>query len=323
MAIMNKQAYDITVLAERFLSYKRSLGFKYETGEFYLRSFLKYTIQKKPEALLPDKEIVSGWCQEATDTPGSLYNRIAVLREFSKYLVLTGHEAAYVIPQKHGNRLEPHQPYFFTPDEVSTFFNYCDSIVKRKESPGRELVVPAIFRLLYCCGLRCREARLLLCSNVCLEQRYMDIIQSKGPKSRRIFISTELAEKLHEYDKFISCIFPNRIYFFPRNRTKSYQKCFITSNFNKIWLEAFPNFDSPVKPRAYDFRHHFAYNNLNRWAKQEKDVNVMLAYLMRYMGHSHIKSTLYYFHFVPEFFGTFIDKTQILESVLPEVSYEE
>jgi len=28
----------------------------------------------------------------------------------------------------------------------------------------------------------------------------------------------------------------------------------------------------------------------------------MLPYLMNYMGHRHIKNTLYYFHFVPEFF---------------------
>lgn len=319
---MSKQPHDITMLGEQFLSYKRSMGYKYETGEFYLQSFLKYAAQKKPEALVPNKEIVSDWCREAADTPGALYNRISLVREFSKYLVLTGYENAYVIPPKHGTRLETHLPYFFMSDEVKVFFSYCDSIVKRKEYPGRELVVPAIFRLLYCCGLRCREARLLLYSNVCLEQRYIDIIQSKGPKSRRIFISTELAGELERYDKAVSCIFPDRKYFFPKNREKPYQDAFINSNFNRIWSEAFPNFNSPVKPRAYDIRHHFAYANLNRWAEQGKDVNVMLAYLMRYMGHSHIKSTLYYFHFVPEFFGTFTEKTRMLESVLPEVPYE-
>jgi integrase len=90
-----------------------------------------------------------------------------------------------------------------------------------------------------------------------------------------------------------------------------------------LWRKAFPSFDSPVKPRAYDFRHHFAYANLNRWAQEGKDVNVMLAYLMRYMGHSTIESTLYYFHFVPEFFGAFIEMTQKLESILPEVHCDE
>jgi integrase/recombinase XerD len=70
-------------------------------------------------------------------------------------------------------------------------------------------------------------------------------------------------------------------------------------------------------------RHHFAWTNLNRWVQEGADVNVMLPYLMRYMGHSHIKSTLYYFHFVPEFFGTFAEKTKSLESLLPEVPYEE
>lgn len=27
--------------------------------------------------------------------------------------------------------------------------------------------------------------------------------------------------------------------------------------------------------RAYDFRHHFAYANMNRWLKEGKDVNTV------------------------------------------------
>ena len=49
----------------------------------------------------------------------------------------------------------------------------------------------------------------------------------------------------------------------------------------------------------------------------------MLAYLMRYMGHQTITETLYYFHFVPEFFPAFREMTKELEDVLPEVAHEE
>jgi len=48
--------------------------------------------------------------------------------------------------------------------------------------------------------------------------------------------------------------------------------------------------------KGLDFiRHHFAYANLNRWSEDGKDVNVMLAFLMRYMWHANIQSTLYYY----------------------------
>ena len=75
----------------------------------------------------------------------------------------------------------------------------------------------------------------------------------------------------------------------------------IAENFRRIWKQAYPNFILGSRPRAFDFRHHFAWANLNRWAAEMLDVNVMLPYLMRYMGHQSISNTLYYFHFVPDF----------------------
>lgn len=320
---MNEPTITISSLVEEFLSYKRNMGYKYETGELYLKTFIKYIREKKININIPDKETVTGWCNKSAENPGSLYNKISIIREFGKYLVANGYEDAYVIPEKHGNRLEPHLPYFFTVNEVNHFFEICRCMQKHKEYPGRELVIPELFKVLYCCGLRCREARMLKCSDICLEKRYIDILQSKGPKSRRIFISSELSEELAMYDVRIRCLFPNRIYFFPNRYDQPYGCGTIAVNFNRIWYEAFPSFNSTPKPRAYDFRHHFAWANLNRWVQEGTDVNVMLPYLMRYMGHSHIKSTLYYFHFVPEFFGTFAEKTKSLESLLPEVPYEE
>ena len=49
------------------------------------------------------------------------------------------------------------------------------------------------------------------------------------------------------------------------------------------------------------------------------DINVMIPYLMRYMGHQTVKETLYYFHFVPEFFPTFRELSKPLEDIIPEV----
>lgn len=45
----------------------------------------------------------------------------------------------------------------------------------------------------------------------------------------------------------------------------------------------------------------------------------MLPYLMRYMGHQTVKQTLYYFHFVPDFYTTFQHMELSLEDVIPEV----
>ncbi len=206
-----------------------------------------------------------------------------------------------MIPKKRIPQPKPEPPYFFTDNEIRLFFEECDNLKPLKTYPGRELVLSALFRVLYCCGLRCKEARILKCNDVHLKNRCFDIVQSKGPKSRRIFISYELSDYLSDYDAKISVLFPARESFFPNRHGSPYRKEMVSKNFKRIWYQAFPEtMNSGIKVRAYDFRHHLAYSNLNRWAHEGKDVTAMLPYLMRYMGHSSIKRTLYYFHLVPD-----------------------
>ena len=212
----------------------------------------------------------------------------------------------------------PTYPYFFTEEEISAFFRELDLIKPNKSFKGRELVIPALFRLLYCCGLRCKEARMLECRDVHLGELYIDVRQSKGPKSRRIFISQELSDYLFGYEESISLLFPGREYFFPSS-AGFYSSTAVSANFRRFWQKAFPDFVITTRPRAYDFRHHFAWANLNRWAAEGLDVNAMLPYLMRYMGHQSVSETLYYFHFIPEFFPTYKSMSASLEDLLPEV----
>ncbi|MCI9570148.1 MAG: hypothetical protein HFG14_09745 [Lachnospiraceae bacterium] len=48
-------------------------------------------------------------------------------------------------------------------------------------------------------------------------------------------------------------------------------------------------------------------------------MNVMLPYLTRYMGHSDVKNTLYYFHLVPDVYGGILDRSRHSEELIPEV----
>lgn len=313
----------LRVWAEDFILYKRGIGYVYEVQEHYLMNYVCYAEGISPEIRFLDKETVTGYLNTFSDLPGSLYNATAVLREFGKHLTRHGCMGVYVIPAKSSPPLDPNPPYFFTTEEIRQFFEACDTIEEHVSFPGRELVLPALFRLMYCCGLRCKEARTLLYENINLDECFLDILQSKGPKSRRIYISNELALCLKKYDESIKCLFPTRKYFFPHKDNACYGKGAIPTNFRRFWMKAFPDFTPLSKPRAYDFRHHFVWANLNRWAQEGLDVNVMLPYLARYMGHENIKSTLYYFRFVPDFFPVFADMSKPLEYILPEVPFEE
>jgi integrase len=320
----NNDKRSLREKAIEFIIYKRHIGYQYKIPEHVLMKYVDYTESISLEILLPTKESVTSFLNQYDTKPGALYGIMAALREFSRFLISRGYLESYTIPEKRMPKLIPHMPYFFTELEIQRFFEVCDAIKPNKSFKGRNLILPAFYRLMYCCGVRTIEARSLLKENVHLDQSFLDILLSKGPKSRRLFISEELNSYLTEYDERISLIFPKRRYFFPSERQSSapFLSSTFSNNFHRIWMEAFPNFPSDKLPREYDFRHNFAISNLNCWAREGLDVNVMLPYLMRYMGHSHIKSTLYYFHFVPEFFPTFNEMSLPTEDIIPEVQYE-
>lgn len=181
-----------------------------------------------------------------------------------------------------------------------------------------------MFRLLYCCGLRCKKVRILARENAHQDERYLGILQSKGPKSRRVYISGELAEYLMGYDNRIKNLFPKRKSFFPNKADCLYSPAMLEKHFLRFWYDAFPEKKySGVSIRAYDFQHHFVYVNMNRWLREGKDIDVMRSYLMRYMGNSNVKNTLYYFHLVPDVYGTLIDKSSHSEGLITEGNNEE
>lgn len=307
-------------LINQFVSYKRHNGYMYQTGAYYLERYVQWIIEVNPETVIPDRKGVEGFLERNQHTPGSLYNAASILREFSRYLIARGYSGAYLIPAGRIKLPTPVQPYFFTENEISTFFCKCDRVAENPHYKGRHLVLPAMFRLLYCCGLRCKEVRMLTRENVHLDERYLDILQSKGPKNRRIYISEELAEYLTGYDRHIGSMFPDRKSFFPNPKDNPYGSAMLINNFLRFWYAAFPEKrGSGTSIRPYDFRHHFVYANMNRWLLEGKDADAMLPYLMRYMGHSDVKNTLYYFHLVPDVYGTVIAKSSHSESLIPEV----
>jgi len=306
---------------DEFLQYKKQNGYTYTTAGYHLNKYLGYSAIHAPAENIPGKDTVNMFLNRYAGTPGNLYNIAATLREFSRYLIGLGHTSAYVIPPKKVSLPTPVQPYLFTDDEVEAFFSACDGIQYDCHVPKRHIVLPVMYRLLYCCGLRCKEVRALKNENVYLLENYIDILQSKGPKSRRIFISQELSDYLQNYDTKINAIFPDRSFFFPSRKDCPYSAGALQKNFLKIWYTAFPDKKCDgVSVRAYDFRHHFAYANMNRWLREGKDVNAMLPYLMKHMGHQDIENTLYYFHLVPDIYGAIVKKSSLLEGFLPEVN---
>lgn len=298
---------------------KQSLGYAYESAEFYLHDFDNYCrLNGKGSSL--SRELVLAWAKAKDGEDPAVHKvRLSPVRELGKYMQSIGISDAFVLPTGLHRKTDRYVPHFFTKQELTAFFAACDTQKPHGAASARHLVLPVLFRLLYCCGLRTCEARTLRVEHVDLHTGLIDIVNSKNAVSRRIPISPDLLGLFRRYNNRVSKIHPDRIYFFPTTRSRCYSE--VSSAFQKIWKSAGLGKGCGNRPRAYDFRHHFALSNVNRWIDASIDINSVLPYLSRYMGHSSIESTDYYLHLVPEFFHTFSEQVRNTGTLLPEVDY--
>ena len=306
-----------------FLDYKHALGIKYTSASVYLRELDRYNASHGDHSTLV-KEVVDGWSIEhaGKSTTGDR-SWVSPIREFGRYLVNAGDTSAYVLDNSFIIQRYRPDVYLMTETEIHCFFKECDQYVLRYKAPGRAYVFPALYRFMYCCGVRSIEARQLRCQDVHLDKSYVDILWAKAHRDRRLFISEELTRYLIDYEAAIRKVFPEREYFFPSVHGGICSSTALSVNFKNIWLSAGLKRDGKVKPRAYDFRHHFACANIMRWSSEGKDIHAMLPYLMRYMGHSSLESTYYYIHLIPDFFPHYRSMAASTEELIPKVDADE
>ena len=169
------------------------------------------------------------------------------------------------------------------------------------------LILSVRQHLMHSCGLRTGETRLLAPAHVHLRDGHIDIMWSKGNRSRRLPLTGDVIQVLAACDQASRRQFgPSRRTFFVSAAGNQVTATTVGSMFNRIWDQAgLPRPAGGQQPRPYDFRHHFAYANIERWMAHGTDVTAMLPYLARYMGHATIESTYYYIHTSPDFMDAY------------------
>lgn len=308
-----------------FIDYKRAMGYAYEKAVVsHLRFFDQYCLERGHAALT--KEVAEGWMALLVErsAPTSTLSQVSTIREFGKYLYSRGVREVFILPSSYSYRPRTTMPYLLTSKEIEAFFYACTNYKSIHNGYVRKILYTGIFQTMHCCGIRCCEVSKLTCKDVDFEAATIDIIDSKGPKSRRLYIGRQLADLLHGYDGDIAQVFPDRQAFFPSLGGGMLKNHTIVRGFNYLWDKAgLLRPESGIKPNPYAFRHHFACANIARWAKEGRDVMSMMPYLARYMGHANIQSSFYYIHLSPDIIADIPLSTRSLEALLPEVMADE
>ncbi len=300
---------------------KQAVGYKYVTEAMHLKRFDRFTLDKYPNAICLTKEIVLGWCsKQPHEAQANQCARASVIRQFANYLDLIG-QNAYILPKGYYPKEPQYVPYIFSLEELIRFFTQTDKCHYSPEYPHRHLLMPVFFRMIYLCGLRVSEARLLKVGDVDLTRGVLSIHHSKKDNSRLVPMSDSLLQRCLKYSAKVHAFGTPEDYYFPALGGKPMTITNVYKNFRRfLWLAGISHRGRGIGPRIYDFRHVYAVHCLRKWSLQGMDLAVYLPILSAYMGHDSFQDTAYYLRLTADIFPDITIKLQNrYPDVIPEL----
>ena len=274
--------------------FRVSAGYEESGYRSALLPFIRFCGGTFPDRYCLTKEMIDGWlAQHPYKSINSQGVFISCLRQYTKFIRFLGKEA-FVPDEDYTVRHECFVPFVFTDGELSAFFQSVDSVRSIPTKWKKDLILPVLFRMIYCCGMRPGEPLRLETKDVDLLTGSVYIRQSKGSKDRHITMSEDMRQLCAHYDILAG----QRKWFFQKWDGDPLPTYWLDSQFHKCWDSS--KISHHGNPRPYDLRHAFATRNLMRWIDNGLDVMSLLPYLSAYMGHSHFQYTLYYIHLLPE-----------------------
>ena len=303
---------------------KKSCGYIYDAEAYGLKKFDEFCVSRGYSEVMITRDIAMEWAvQRETESVNYRNQRVSFLRQLSLYMISLGIDS-YVPRQQASTAVSvPHIP---DAGELRELFDVVDTQCSGERHGN---IVPegykVLFRMYYCCGLRLSEGCRLRREDVDLENGILRVLQSKGDKDRKVYMAEDLTALCRKYDGVASKRQPDRAWFFPgREYGRPLDRTGICKKFKRYWemTECSKNCEKP--PTVHSLRHAFVVDRMNRWMLEGVSLEAMMPYLSRYLGHSGINDTMYYYHQVREAFQIVRQKDCLSDRIIPEVvAYEE
>lgn len=280
----------------KLVSYRKSVGFKTEAYEYSIPLFIEYSSTNHPDAKYITKQMVDEWLEYYPyRTHHTQMVFISTLRQFTCFIHALG-KYAYIPDEDYSLKCEKYIPYILDEDELRELFHAIDSYQPYYcyKKFRADIIVPVLFRMMYCCGMRAGEPLRLRTEDIDLNTGEIYIHQSKRSKDRHIVMSNDMLKLCREYEKAIG----ERQWFFPHPNGGPLSVDWMETQFHICWDRT--GLEKRGRLRPYDLRHIFATRTMMSWIDAGKDVMTLIPYLSAYMGHAQFSETLYYIHLLPD-----------------------
>ena len=302
-----------------YVDFKRSLGYKFQ-HTYALDNLDRFLYEQAYESPgLTEKIFIKWSARRPAESDVSRYKRIDDIRNLSIYLNEIGYPS--FVPRIPKRYVTTFKPYIFTEEELRLFFEACDSMVFNASYQSLYHVCPALFRLLYGCGLRINEALSLKCDDVNLTDGFIIIRETKNGEERQLPLSESLKDVLVQYHNYCHSNVSKKDYFFGKRNGEKCAPNTIYKKFRKIlYYAGISHGGKGFGPRAHDVRHSFSVHSLANMAEKGLDLYYCLPLLSKYLGHKSLAATDNYVRLTSEMYPKLINEVnQICAFVFPEV----
>jgi integrase len=274
---------------------KHNSGFALKYMDSHIAEFDGFCVERFPGKEVLDFELVEGWVHSSTtESSQELKKRYRTMKHLGDHMLSLGIPA--YVSTANIKKSKPAEPYIFTDAQLAEFFRACDGYPKLPFPEYRHIVVPVMFRVVYCCGLRNSEACDMKRADVGLKDGAVRITHSKGAKDRIVYMSAGLLNLCRRYDAETDRLLPDREYFFPSERDKHFRNSTVCSNFDHVVARTSFFKKTSRKPTCHSLRHTFAVNSMRQCIKNGGNFDDRIFYLCKYMGHATPQETMYYLH---------------------------
>ena len=208
---------DLREAMQQYLALRRSLGFELLKVDSTLRSFVAFAEREAVYHVTVD--LALRWVKLSTaKESATLADRLNIVRRFAIWRSAV--DGRTEVPPKN---LLPYRyyrkpPYIYSDEEIERLVRTARKLPSPKKLRG--LTYAALFGLLAATGMRISEAVALDRDDVDLEERLLNIRESKFRKSRLVPVHVSTRDALFDYAKDRDQIFhrPKSIAFFVSER---------------------------------------------------------------------------------------------------------
>lgn len=306
-------------LLNRYIEFKRNLGYKFIDAECTYSLFDRFTTERGETQIGITRALADDWAiKRPNELDSTCYKRVMYLIQFSAFLNDMGYTS--YIPPYPKNYKSTFTPYIFTRKEIETIFHACDRLEKGNLMDSTVNVVPAMMRLMYGTGIRVGEAVDLRVEDVNLKQQFLVIPNSKNGKERLVPFTDTVTDVCRQYRESLAVEKkPDNYFFMKRNGRKCRAKT-IYEWFRKVLRDAgIPHGGKGLGPRLHDIRHTFAVHSMATMTKLGLDLYYSLPVLSEYLGHQSLEATDKYVRLTSEMYpGLLSDASAICSYIFPE-----